>query len=127
MTRVYMDANATTPLLPEVMEAMRPYWIERFGNASLDSPGRTAGPLRRGSRPRHAGRVPQLPRRRGGLQLRRHRGRQHRHLRAAATGRSLYYDPIEHSAILRAADRWRSSASRYLCRAAQRPDRPGGD
>src|SRR5208283_2151619 len=34
MRRVYMDANATTPLLPEVMEAMRPYWIERFGNAS---------------------------------------------------------------------------------------------
>jgi cysteine desulfurase len=34
MKRVYMDANATTPLLPEVMEAMRPYWIEHFGNAS---------------------------------------------------------------------------------------------
>jgi cysteine desulfurase len=34
MRRVYMDANATTPLLPEVMEAMRPYWIEHFGNAS---------------------------------------------------------------------------------------------
>jgi cysteine desulfurase len=32
--RVYMDANATTPLLPEVVEAMRPYWMERFGNAS---------------------------------------------------------------------------------------------
>src|SRR5581483_10644575 len=32
--RVYMDANATTPLLPEVMEAMRPYWMEQFGNAS---------------------------------------------------------------------------------------------
>jgi cysteine desulfurase len=29
-----MDANATTPLLPEVMEAMRPYWMEAFGNAS---------------------------------------------------------------------------------------------
>jgi cysteine desulfurase len=29
-----MDANATTPLLPEVMEAMRPYWMEDFGNAS---------------------------------------------------------------------------------------------
>ncbi|MDE3162105.1 MAG: cysteine desulfurase [Acidobacteriota bacterium] len=29
-----MDANATTPLLPEVVEAMRPYWIESFGNAS---------------------------------------------------------------------------------------------
>ncbi len=34
MRRVYMDANATTPLLPEVFEAMRPYWIEHFGNAS---------------------------------------------------------------------------------------------
>jgi cysteine desulfurase len=32
--RVYMDANATTPLLPEVVEAMRPYWTEHFGNAS---------------------------------------------------------------------------------------------
>jgi cysteine desulfurase len=34
MRRVYMDANATTPLLPEVVEAMRPFWTERFGNAS---------------------------------------------------------------------------------------------
>ncbi len=34
MRRVYMDANATTPLLPEVMEALRPYFMERFGNAS---------------------------------------------------------------------------------------------
>jgi cysteine desulfurase len=32
--RVYMDANATTPLLPEVVEAMHPYWTEHFGNAS---------------------------------------------------------------------------------------------
>jgi cysteine desulfurase len=29
-----MDANATTPLLPEVFEAMRPYFLESFGNAS---------------------------------------------------------------------------------------------
>ncbi|HUV97407.1 MAG TPA: cysteine desulfurase family protein [Acidobacteriaceae bacterium] len=34
MRRVYCDANATTPLLPEVFEAMRPYWIDHFGNAS---------------------------------------------------------------------------------------------
>jgi cysteine desulfurase len=34
LTRVYMDANATTPLLPEVIEAMHPYWMEHFGNAS---------------------------------------------------------------------------------------------
>jgi cysteine desulfurase len=32
--RVYMDANATTPLLPEVFEAMHPFWMEHFGNAS---------------------------------------------------------------------------------------------
>ena len=32
--RIYMDANATTPLLPEVVQAMHPYWIEHFGNAS---------------------------------------------------------------------------------------------
>lgn len=31
---MYMDANATTPLLPEVVEAMGPYWLEVFGNAS---------------------------------------------------------------------------------------------
>jgi cysteine desulfurase len=29
-----MDANATTPLAPEVIEVMRPYWTEHFGNAS---------------------------------------------------------------------------------------------
>ena len=34
MQRIYMDANATTPLLPEVFDAMRPFWIEHFGNAS---------------------------------------------------------------------------------------------
>jgi cysteine desulfurase len=34
MKRVYMDANATTPLMPEVLDAMRPYFMEHFGNAS---------------------------------------------------------------------------------------------
>jgi cysteine desulfurase len=34
MRRVYCDANATTPLLPEVVDAMQPYWMEEFGNAS---------------------------------------------------------------------------------------------
>jgi cysteine desulfurase len=34
MRRVYLDNNATTPALPEVVEAMRPYFGERFGNAS---------------------------------------------------------------------------------------------
>jgi cysteine desulfurase len=34
MRRIYMDANATTPLLLEVFEAMRPFWMEHYGNAS---------------------------------------------------------------------------------------------
>jgi len=34
MHRVYLDNNATTPVLAEVLEAMRPYFGERFGNAS---------------------------------------------------------------------------------------------
>ncbi len=34
MRRVYLDNNASTPVLPDVLEAMRPYFGEHFGNAS---------------------------------------------------------------------------------------------
>jgi len=32
MKRIYMDYNATTPLLPEVLEAMKPYFSGQFSN-----------------------------------------------------------------------------------------------
>ncbi|MGA8940429.1 MAG: cysteine desulfurase family protein, partial [Acidobacteriaceae bacterium] len=34
MNRIYLDANATTPVLPQVVEAMSPFWSETFGNPS---------------------------------------------------------------------------------------------
>jgi cysteine desulfurase len=34
MRRVYLDNNATTPVLPDVFEAMKPFYLEEFGNAS---------------------------------------------------------------------------------------------
>ena len=38
-----MDANATTPLLPEVVAAMTPFWTEHFANpSSVHQPGQRA-------------------------------------------------------------------------------------
>ena len=43
MPRVYLDHNATTPVEPEVLEAMLPYFSADFGNAaSIHSPGQRA-------------------------------------------------------------------------------------
>jgi cysteine desulfurase len=41
--RVYLDHQSATPVLPEIMEAMRPYFADQFGNASsLHSAGLAA-------------------------------------------------------------------------------------
>lgn len=43
MKRIYLDYAATTPVLPEVIEEMAPFWSEKFGNpSSLHSFGREA-------------------------------------------------------------------------------------
>src|SRR5262245_25878591 len=43
MESIYLDHNSTTPVLPEVVEAMRPFWAEAFGNpASAHAAGRRA-------------------------------------------------------------------------------------
>jgi len=43
MQRIYLDANATTPVLPEVVDAMRPFLTEAFGNpSSAHLPGQHA-------------------------------------------------------------------------------------
>lgn len=34
MRRIYLDHTSTTPLDPRVLEAMRPFWSDTFGNAS---------------------------------------------------------------------------------------------
>src|SRR6266700_2247076 len=43
MNRVYLDFNATTPVQPEVLDAMLPYFSEEFANAaSIHTPGQRA-------------------------------------------------------------------------------------
>jgi len=55
MRRVYFDNNATTPLLPKVFEAMRPYLLESFGNASsIHQQGQQARAAVEGARERVA-------------------------------------------------------------------------
>ncbi len=43
MQRIYLDYNSTTPLRPEVRDAMMPFLIEAFGNgSSIHAYGREA-------------------------------------------------------------------------------------
>jgi cysteine sulfinate desulfinase/cysteine desulfurase-like protein len=44
---IYLDHNATTPILPEVFEAMRPYFCEEWGNRSSAYSPSDTGRVRR--------------------------------------------------------------------------------
>lgn len=55
MRRIYFDNNATTPLLPKVFEAMQPYLLGSFGNASsIHQQGQQARAAVEGARERVA-------------------------------------------------------------------------
>ncbi len=59
---IYLDANATTPTLPEVWEAMRPWMQANFGNASsAHAIGRRARQALEDARERIAGILHALP------------------------------------------------------------------
>lgn len=109
MQGIYLDHNATTPIAPEVIEAMLPYFSERFGNpSSVHAAGREARAAVDEARRATAELVGAAPEEivftSGGtesdnLALRGVMGR------AAARGRNaLVISAIEHPAVMRAAE-----------------------
>jgi cysteine desulfurase len=62
METIYLDNNATTPVLPEVWEAMRPYFTDDYGNpASSHAAGRRARRALEDARERTAALLGALP------------------------------------------------------------------
>jgi cysteine desulfurase len=105
MRRVYCDANATTPLLPVVMEAMRPYLMEDFGNASsIHLQGQRARKAVDGARETLAAffhcREAEVVFNSGGTE-----GDNTAIFGLVRAGDHLITTAIEHSAVLRAAER----------------------
>ncbi len=105
MRRVYCDANATTPLLPEVLEAMRPYLMEDFGNASsIHLQGQRARKAVDGAREKLATffhcREAEVVFNSGGTE-----GDNTAIFGLVRAGDHLITTAIEHSAVLRAAER----------------------
>ena len=105
MRRVYCDANATTPLAPEVLEAMRPFLIDEFGNASsIHFEGQRARKAVDGARETLASffhcREAEVVFNSGGTE-----GDNTAIFGLVRAGDHLMTTAIEHSAVLRAAER----------------------
>ena len=60
MKHIYLDYNASTPIAPQVREAMLPFLAEHYGNPSSAPLGGRAGGRGRGARPRPARRAARL-------------------------------------------------------------------
>ena len=75
MERIYLDHNATTPLDPRVLEAMRP-WLEAASATPRACTGSASAPGGRGGRARAGGGARGRHARRDRLHERGHRGRQ---------------------------------------------------
>ena len=102
---IYLDHAATTPLRPEVLDAMQPYLTEHFGNpSSLHGTGRRARlglDEARETVAAHRGRQATRDR----VHLRRDRGRQPGASRArpgppARDGRQVVTSSVEHKAVM---------------------------
>jgi cysteine desulfurase len=124
-----MDANATTPLLPEVMEAMRPYWMEHFGNASsIHLHGQQAHSAVDRARATLAEffncHDAEVVFNSGGTE-----GDNTAIFGLLRPGDHFVTTSIEHSAILAGGQRMAAFGveTTFVAPTAQRPDRPGGD
>ncbi len=104
MQRIYMDANATTPLLPAVFDAMRPFYTDHFANpSSIHQPGQFA----RAAIDRARGQVAALLRCRTSEIVFTSGGTESDNLALFGTlepGQHLITSQVEHHAVLHAAE-----------------------
>ena len=103
MRRIYLDNNATTPVLREVVDAMHPFWSDRFGNASaVHEHGRSARSAVDDAREQLATllniRAPDVTFTSGGTE-----SDNHALFGILAPGQHLITTAIEHHAVLHAA------------------------